>query len=339
MSEQRSAIDSWSTLSEEPSAQHTVANYIPLILSAAGALGVAPFAVMRWMTADWPIAIMDTVIVIGLAGLGLYIHRTRKVRVASVLIALLCVTGTLITVQLRGPQQVYWAYPALMTCFYLTRPREALALTMTMTAVLILQLFDAVDPARAGTLLVTILVTTAFAFAFSVINNRQQNLLRRLATRDPLTGVGNRRAFVEKLAEVIAKFERSGSPSSLVMLDVDHFKQVNDVHGHSAGDEILRRVSHRVQSRIRITDSLYRIGGEEFVVVIDGKDVDAAAVLAEELRERIEANELVPGIAVTVSIGVAQIRKSDSHDAWLNRADEALYAAKRSGRNTVRVAG
>jgi diguanylate cyclase len=339
LSEQRSALDSWSSLSEEPSTQHTIAGYIPLILSAAGALGVAPFAVMRWMTADWPIAIMDTIIVVGLVALGTYIYRTRKVRVASLLIALLCVSGTVVTVQMRGPQQVYWAFPALMTCFYLIKPREAIALTLAMTAVLAFQLIGGAEPFRAGTIIATILVTTAFAFAFSVINNRQQDQMLKLATRDPLTGVGNRRAFMSKLAEVISKFERTQAPSSLVLLDVDHFKRVNDVYGHSAGDEVLRSVSQRVESRIRVTDSLYRIGGEEFVVVIDGKGIETAALLAEELRERIEASELVPGVAVTVSIGVAEIQKRESHDSWLHRADEALYSAKRSGRNRVRVAG
>src|SRR5690606_38615541 len=113
---------------------------------------------------------------------------SRRVRVASVLIAVLCVTGTLVTVQMRGPQQVYWAYPALMTCFYLIRPREAIALTLTMSSVLFVQLIGDVPAFRAASIIVTIVVTSAFAFAFSILNNRQQNQLLKLATRDPLTG-------------------------------------------------------------------------------------------------------------------------------------------------------
>lgn len=311
---------------------------MPLILSAAAALGIAPFAVMRWMAAEWAIAIIDTFMVAGFVSLGTYIYRTRKVRAASLLIAVLCAIGTLITVQLRGPQQVYWAYPAVMTCFYLLRPREAIALTLAMIAGLVLQLVDVVDPLRVGSIIATILLTTAFAFAFSVLNNRQQDQLLELATRDPLTGVGNRRAFLGKLAEVRPRFERTRIPASLVLLDIDHFKRINDAYGHRAGDEILRRIAHRIESRIRLTDRLYRIGGEEFVVVIDGQGLDAATLLAEELRERVEANELIPGISVTVSIGVAEIRGQESHEGWLHRADEALYTAKRSGRNMVRVA-
>lgn len=312
---------------------------MPLILSAAGAIGVAPFALTRWLAGDWPLAIIDTIIVAAFVALGTYIYRTRRVRVASLLIAILCVVGTLVSVQMRGPEQVYWAYPALMTCFYLVRTREAVALTVTMAAVLFVQLIGEIHFFQVGAILVTLLVTTAFAAAFSVLNNRQQEQLLRLATRDPLTGAGNRRAFIGRLAQVVSAFERARIPSSLVLFDIDHFKRVNDEHGHSVGDEILRRFAHRIESRIRVTDGLYRIGGEEFVVVIDGQGIETAARLAEELRERIEASDIVPGISVTVSIGVAEIRAHESYERWLQRADEAMYSAKRSGRNNVRLAG
>src|SRR5690606_30718705 len=225
-------------MNDDPSAAPMLARHMPLILCAAATLGVAPFAVMRWLSADWPIAIIDTIIVVAFASLGAYVYRTSKIRSASLLIAVLCVGGTLITVQMRGPHQVYWAYPSLMTCFYLLRPREALALTLTMAAVLAVQLIGIVEPLRAAAITVTILLTAAFAFAFSILNNRQQDQFLRLATLDPLTGVGNRRAFLAKLSEVMASFERTRRPSSLVLLDIDHFKRINDVHGHSAGDEI-----------------------------------------------------------------------------------------------------
>src|SRR5690606_5561477 len=114
----------------------------------------------------------------------------------SLLIAILCVAGTLVSVQMRGPEQVYWAYPALMTCFYLVRAREAIGLTVTMALVLFVQLIGEIHLFQVGSILATLLVTTAFAASFSVLNNRQQGELLRLATRDPLTGAGNRRAFI-----------------------------------------------------------------------------------------------------------------------------------------------
>lgn len=110
----KSGIDAWADLNDEGPGDRTVAPYTPLILSAAGALGVAPFAVMRWLNAEFALAILDSIIVIAFVCLGSYIYRTRRVQVASLLIAVLCVGGTLLTIQVMGPQQVYWAYPALM---------------------------------------------------------------------------------------------------------------------------------------------------------------------------------------------------------------------------------
>lgn len=335
---QESALETWSQIAQEPSARDTVAGYLPLLLSAAGALGVTPFAVMRWMTGDWLIAVIDTTIVAGFIVLGTYVYRTRRVRVASIAISVLCVIGAVATVYVRGPQQVYWAYPAVMAAFYLLKPREAIALTLSMIAIVLPQLMQTVDTFRASTVVISIIVTTAFAYAFSVINNRQHDKLVNLATKDPLTGAGNRRALRSRLAEIVAGFGRTRSPASIILLDIDEFKTVNDEHGHAAGDQILQRITRIIDLRIRITDSIYRIGGEEFVVVIDGQDATGASRLAEQLRTLVEVNELIPGQAVTISLGIAELRDGESFDDWLYRADDALYRAKRAGRNTIRLA-
>lgn len=159
-----------------------------------------------------------------------------------------------------------------------------------------------------------------------------------LATKDPLTGVGNVRAMQGKLDKVVARFERNKIPDSLVMLDLDRFKDVNDAHGHAVGDQILVRVAEVLRMRIRFTDSLYRIGGEEFLVVLEGQNLEQAAHLAEQLRTLIEANQLAPDRPVTISLGVAEITASESRSEWLARADAALYRAKNNGRNTTVLA-
>lgn len=311
-----------------------IAGYLPLILSAAGALGVAPFAVMRWMTGDWAIAAIDSVIVVGFVVLGTFVYRTHKVRAASVAIAILCVAGTLITVYVRGPQQIFWAYPSLMAAFYLLRAREAIALTMIMIAVLLPPMLESFELFRTSTIAITVLVTGAFAYAFSELNSRQRALLMELATEDPLTGAGNRRALETKLEELVAAASRGRGAASLILIDLDHFKAVNDAHGHATGDQILKQITQIVNLRIRVSDSIYRIGGEEFVVVVDGQNLEKARSLAEQLRTLVEANELAPNSRVTISLGVAELRLDESAASWLRRADEALYRAKRAGRNT-----
>lgn len=321
-----------------PTSRETLTGYLPLILSAAGALGVAPFVVVRWLDGDWMVAAIDTVIVAGFVALGVYIYRTRRVRGASIAIAGLSIIGALVTIYVRGVQQVYWAFPAVMACFYLLKPMEAIIITLSFNALIMPIVFQNLETFAAGTVAVTIFVTTAFAFAFTVINNRQQEKLLSLATRDPLTGAGNRRAFEIKLSEVIGAFERNGLPTSLIVLDLDHFKNVNDIHGHAVGDQILCEVVSIVNLRTRLNDSLFRIGGEEFVIVADGQSLDDACHLAEQLRTLVEVNELVPNSAVTISLGVAEFKGGESAKNWLSRADEALYRAKRDGRNIMRQA-
>jgi len=338
LTDQKSPLETWTHLARNHEDRAGITGYVPLLLSAAGALGVMPFAVMRWLTKDWLIATIDTVIVLGFIFLGTYVYRTQRVRAANIAIALLCISGALATVYMRGIPQVYWIYPGIMATFYLLKPREAIVLTFIATAILLPQLIQNTDTFLTSTVVITILVNSVFAYAFAVINNRQQQRLLDLATKDPLTGAGNRRALEDKLAEVTASFRRSGLPASLILIDLDHFKKVNDVHGHAVGDEILKRITEILNLRIRVTDRLYRIGGEEFVVVADEQNVESAARLAEQLRTLVEVNELVPDSAVTISLGIAELRSDESHESWLQRADEALYQAKRAGRNTVRPA-
>ena len=330
-------MDAWRYIVRSDSRHETAESYLPLLLSAAGALGVLPFAVIRYLNQDWLAAIIDTLIIAGFLALGSYVYVTRRVRIASIAVALLCVAGVLATVYLIGPQQVYWTFPALVAVFYLVRPREAIACALIIIVGILPRILPVASSEATTTVLATIVVTSAFAFAFSVITNRQREQLLVLATRDPLTGAGNRRGLDVKLTDVVNTHRRLQTPACLVMLDLDHFKHINDAHGHAVGDRILTSISDIINLRIRVTDSLYRIGGEEFVVVLEGADRHHAAHLAEQLRTLVEANELVSNPTVTISLGVAELKPGESPNDWLHRADEALYMAKDAGRNATSI--
>lgn len=332
---QESGLDSWSYIVRTQPSGGFIEAILPLILSAAGALGVLPFAIIRYMSGDWLIAIIDTMIVGGFIMLGTFVYRTRRVRFASVAISVLSIIGVVASVHASGPNRILWVYPALMAVFYLTRPREAIFLMLLLVGLILPKLLPAEDAFHTMTILITIVVMSAFAYAFSIITNRQRELLVQMATKDPLTGAGNRRAFEDKLSITASLLDRTGTPASLILIDLDHFKVVNDRYGHAVGDQILCRITEIVNLRIRVTDSLYRIGGEEFVVLLDGQDVERAAHLAEQLRTLVEANELVPDHLVTISLGVAELRPGEAAAEWLQRADEALYQSKREGRNTT----
>jgi len=164
----------------------------------------------------------------------------------------------------------------------------------------------------------------------------EQERLRRLATIDELTGVLNRRGMEQSLDD----FEEAAQGVTLVILDIDHFKHINDRHGHDCGDEVLRRMTAVVAANLRASDVFGRWGGEEFLIACQGTRVRDAARLAEKLRERIQASEIsVAGtrIAVTASFGVALSPPGAPAAGALKRADEALYRAKESGRNRVEV--
>lgn len=173
-----------------------------------------------------------------------------------------------------------------------------------------------------------------------LINDRLRAELANLANTDPLTVTLNRRAFMNEAGRVLARERRQQRPTALLMLDLDHFKAINDRYGHVQGDHVLERFVERVRERLRAGDVFGRYGGEEFVILLPGAGKSDARVLAEQLRGRIAQSPLGAGseqVALTVSIGVAIDTGEGSVPELIEAADWALYRAKEHGRNRVVV--
>ncbi len=169
-----------------------------------------------------------------------------------------------------------------------------------------------------------------------------QRRLAELALKDGLTKAFNRRYLDRRLADELARAARFYRGLSVILLDIDHFKQVNDAHGHQFGDQVLSFVSATIQASLRESDVLARYGGEEFCVILPETDLDAATLAAERLRAAVSSSPVLSldrSASLTVSAGVAAMRKGDSAEALLARADQALYKAKEAGRNRVERAG
>jgi diguanylate cyclase (GGDEF)-like protein len=162
--------------------------------------------------------------------------------------------------------------------------------------------------------------------------------LERLALTDRVTGLFNRHAGELALEREVARARRTRAPFSLVLIDVDHFKQVNDRHGHAAGDEVLKQVSTILTSTFRASDLAVRWGGDEFLVFLPDVTVGGAMVFAERARSQVEALSFDSIGQVTLSAGIAQVRPDEDARAAIRRADAQLYEAKRSGRNLIKVA-
>jgi diguanylate cyclase (GGDEF)-like protein len=169
-------------------------------------------------------------------------------------------------------------------------------------------------------------------------SREQWAALERLALTDRVTGLFNRHAGELALEREVARARRTRAPFSLVLIDIDHFKLVNDRHGHAAGDEVLRQVSGILTSTFRASDLAVRWGGDEFLVFLPDVPVGGAMVFAERARSQVEALFFDSVGTVTLSAGIVQVRADEDARAAIRRADLQLYEAKRSGRNLVKMA-
>lgn len=199
-------------------------------------------------------------------------------------------------------------------------------------------------------LLVAYMLFVLLVFSFIVlINSRlfmdtsaylreRENLVRefkRLASTDGLTGIHNRMKVELLMTAEVLRSKRYGRLLSVLLIDVDHFKQVNDNYGHSIGDSVLRDVAAVLNDNIREADILGRWGGEEFLIVAPETDTDGALRFGEKLREAVERHRFIKDIRITISIGVATLMEGEWEDDMVRRADEAMYQAKESGRNRI----
>ncbi|MBB2494775.1 sensor domain-containing diguanylate cyclase [Aquipseudomonas ullengensis] len=187
-------------------------------------------------------------------------------------------------------------------------------------------------------LLVCLLVSVIVLAVVYLATQRYQQHIAALATTDVLTGLSNRRGFNLLAQQAVLEAQRERSPLSALLIDLDHFKQLNDTHGHLAGDEVLRGFAKHLQSNLRQSDIICRWGGEEFILLLKDTGSSTARQLAEKIREQTE-NSRFPfagvNLQVTTSIGLTELHDDDSLDRLIARADHALYRAKQSGRNRV----
>lgn len=253
----------------------------------------------------------------------------------------------------RGnPGFVYFILPLLLLlAFHVPMNGVTSVLTLAMISIIAatgqhLGPFQSINLTEANFILVSFVYTTTFVILGLSLHNQQliasdasRQEWQAVAEHDVLTGLLNRLVFLPMLQEEHLRARRTGRPYALAMLDIDHFKNVNDEYGHQAGDVVLQEVAMLMQANVRDIDKTARIGGEEFAILFPEASAADAAVAMERLRKQLEANPVQTPhvlISVTISIGIAEYRGSeDTPEAIREQADQFLYAAKNAGRNRL----
>lgn len=303
--------------------------------SSLAALAITPFGFWRLSRGEWGQGTFDLMLVLVLLGLAYLGLRGRRLRSIGIAVASLYILASLFVAYQFGPLGRYWFFPAIVAGFFVVRAGEALWLAgLGLVAHALLASRHGVD-AELGTFAASSLLVGVFINVFATRLRQDNHRLYLDSTLDSLTGAGNRRLFDDVLAELPQ--DVGPHDMSLIMLDIDHFKTVNDRYGHAIGDLCLNRLAHLLRTDLQGSQRLFRYGGEEFVVLMSGGRAEARA-LAERLRLDVEHTQLIREAKITISLGVATRRPHEEVHAWMRRADDAMYEAKQQGRNRSCVA-
>lgn len=232
-------------------------------------------------------------------------------------------------------QGALWSFPALLFCHFALSRRAALYASLGLWLLTVVLSCFYLDIKTGLGLGAALLICWIMANAILNALHRMHEELLREARTDPLTGALNRRELDMALSQLTNRARRRSVPASIILIDIDNFKQINDRLGHAAGDQVLVGIVKLLTERKRTADSLYRLGGEEFLLLTPDTTGPDASFLAEQLRALVEKGNFVEGLQVQVSIGVSECRTDQSSEEWLENADQALYRAKEGGRNRV----
>jgi diguanylate cyclase (GGDEF)-like protein len=303
-----------------------------------------PYALYRIATGNYLVGVVDLLMIAVSTFSVLMAWRTGDTEKPGFLMAAVFCFGAVLVCMKLGQDVLFWIYPLMVFIFFLVAPIKALLLLLLMVSAIVSLHFSEQSAIFANSFqllafITTTLITSIFAYIFAYRTHLQRQELRRLATTDPLTGAATRHSLTDELTYAIQQFQQKAVVSGLMLLDLDHFKRINDNFGHQVGDQILSQLVPLLKQMIRQQDSVFRYGGEEFVLLI--KEIQLADLhrLAEKIRHAVWHQLNLPdGSALTTSIGIATVQHANDWESWLQNADIALYQAKHQGRNQVVIA-
>ncbi|NQD36221.1 GGDEF domain-containing protein [Permianibacter sp. IMCC34836] len=297
---------------------------------------ILPFAIYRFLTGAIAVGILDSALVISIVAMVLYgWHSNQTERAGKFLVIINCV-GALLSSEMLGVIGVFWMYAAILSNFFLTTSQRYAAAATITTLIGLAVLGKAFDTtSQMWSFLATSSLLALLSFIVAYQYKLQRQKLELLATLDPLTGIHNRRVMVQELQLAVEAYRRNDIATSVILMDIDHFKHINDQHGHEEGDRVLVAFAELAKRFTRQVDRFFRYGGEEFLLLVPGADEQDGCAIAEKIRSHAEQDLGAKIGRITVSLGVAVLRRDESWQSWVARADSALYRAKSAGRNRV----
>tara|TARA_R100001440_G_scaffold25353_5_gene41280 strand:- start:8604 stop:9671 length:1068 start_codon:yes stop_codon:yes gene_type:complete len=298
-------------------------------------IAVAPLVIVQWANGHALLSLLLALFCLNLVLVILFLRTRNRYLFKGRFFALFAIACTVYSTVINGHNGLFWAYSAIAAIFFLLSLREALSVNLIFIVVMSTVSFMRFPEQEFWRIAFSLSLTGIFVGVFAWLVGRMQKELTELATTDPLTGCLNRSQLADLLNTQIQLRERYERVATLVLIDIDHFKAINDRWGHAAGDEVLTALAARLKRRLRDADQLFRIGGEEFMVILPETRHQQAEELANQLLSTIRATPVRDDIQITASAGVTEVIKGETWSTWLNRADQALYAAKDAGRNRM----
>ncbi|MEM7258258.1 MAG: diguanylate cyclase [Pseudomonadota bacterium] len=237
--------------------------------------------------------------------------------------------------QRQGEAATYLIFPAIVSFYCMLDVRRAQFLNVMTLLVLTPSIWSLIEPDSAIRIIAAILAVSIFSAISSATTTRYQHALESKVVTDPLTGLFNRTLLSDTLASAMEQNQRQNTPMTLLVLDLDNFKAINDSDGHDAGDRVLIGIGEIIKQSTRISDSSFRLGGEELLCLLYGANYTNGCLVAERIRARIESTSFDTTKPTTASIGVSTLKSGEAWQHWLARGDKKLYEAKRAGKNRI----
>ncbi len=309
------------------------------LFGGCAVFGILPFAIYRCIAGNVAAGTVDAFLVLSISAAVVYAWRTGDTKRSGIYLSVVNTGGAMLVAEILGVPGLSWMYTSLLANFFVVGRGLATILSAASLAILALHGKAFETTPQMVSFLATAGLVSLFAFIFAYRTETQRLQLEVLVTRDPLTGFQNRRAMEQELQMAIEVHKRTSISFGIIMMDLDHFKRVNDQYGHDAGDRVLVAFADLIRKFTRRVDRAFRFGGEEFILLLPSVDITGLRTAAANLRGNIAAELMGPGGPVTISLGAALLNGDEDWQSWMKRADLAMYRAKEGGRDRAVIDG